>query len=79
MSRKVNTHKISYGRCERTGKAKHLTRANAKKCKSTIEHFGNIQYPLMVYKCDYCGYFHLGSKLINGEQVTREIHKSIHK
>ena len=67
----------TYGRCKLLGKVKYLTRDDAKQTKKQHLSAGLSDCQnLQVYKCE-CGYFHLGTKTINGEKVPRSDHRYV--
>lgn len=67
----------TYGRCEKTGKAKLKNRADAKASRKRMEHGKRAHGKMIVYKCEHCDYFHVGSKEMGGVSVSREYHRQV--
>lgn len=64
-----NTHSHHIGHCHTTGKAQYTSKKLAKRAR---KHYRENTQP---FRCDACGYFHLG----HGYGQTREWHRTHHQ
>lgn len=67
----------TYGKCPETGKVKYESRKDAKHARQEHKFTGGYKYPLSVFICDFCGWFHIGSKRVHGKDVSRLTHRKI--
>ena len=66
---------LAYGPfCQISMKVSHLTRSSAKLALSRMA----APPGLYVYKCD-CGFYHVGTKRVNGEVCSRQEHRDYHR
>jgi hypothetical protein len=66
----------TYGRCKVTDKVCHGSRKDAKHEINKILLRDKTHPTLNAFKCDHCGYFHVGTKTMDGEFRTREDHRN---